>query len=85
MLVVFTAFGFIGGNTDIVECAGGMLEVVDLFADKVRFELAGTPAHPDSRPAVSKTGDAEALPVFNTGFLLFWLVEHQPFKPLGMA
>ena len=59
-------------------------EPVDLLGDEVRFELPGTPADADSRPAVAVGRDAQLCTVFQTAGLLLGFVEHQVFKALGM-
>ena len=41
-------------------------EPVDLLGDEVRFELSGTPADADSRPAVAVGRDAQLCTVFQT-------------------
>ena len=51
--LILAAPRFIGGDTDIVDRAQLSFEPVDLLGDEVRFELPGTPADADSRPAVA--------------------------------
>ena len=61
------------------------LDAVDLFLNEVRLELPRTPAHTDSRPSVPVERYARRLAAGN-GFQPFlWLVEHEPFKALGVS
>ena len=85
VLLVFTAPCFIGGDTDIMQSAQLAFEPVDLLADQVGFELPGTPAHPDSRPAVTIGRNTQPCPVLQTLGLLLRFVEHEVFKALGVA
>ena len=59
--ILFAAYRFICGDADVMERVLLPFEPVDLLIHKMGLELAGTPAHPDTRPAISKTGDAEPL------------------------
>ena len=52
--LVLAAPRFIGGDADVVDRAQLAFEPVDLLGDEVRFELPGTPADADSRPAVER-------------------------------
>ena len=82
--LVLAAPRFIGGDADVVDRAQLAFEPVDLLGDEVRFELPGTPADADSRPAVAVGRDAQLCTVFQTAGLLLGFVEHQVFKALGM-
>ena len=82
--LVLAAPRFIGGDADIVDRAQLAFKPVDLLGDEVRFELPGTPADADTRPAVAIGRDAQLCPVFQTAGLLLGFVEHQVFKALGM-
>ena len=77
--LVLAALRFIGGDTDIADRAQLAFEPVDLLGDKVRFELPGTPADTDTRPAVAVGQDAQLCAVFQTAGLLLGFVEHQVF------
>ena len=82
--LVLAAPRFIGGDADVVDRAQLAFEPVDLLGDEVRFELPGTPADADSRPAVAVGRDAQSCAVFQTTGLLLGFIEHQVFKALGM-
>ena len=84
IIFVFDSPGLIGGNANIVLRVVFALESVDLLVYKVRFELSGTPAHTDTRPAVSVQRDAHLLPELNCSRLLLRLLKHEPFKALRM-
>ena len=58
------------------------LEPVDLLVDKVGFELAGTPADPDTRPAVAVGRDAQPRTVFQAGRFLLGFLEHHVLETL---
>ena len=58
------------------------LEPVDLLVDKVGFELAGTPADPDTRPAVAVGRDAQPRTVFQAGRFLLGFLKHHVLETL---
>ena len=64
--LVLAAPRFIGGDADVVDRAQLAFEPVDLLGDEVRFELSGTPADADTRPAVAVGRDAQSCTVFQT-------------------
>ena len=81
--LILAAPRFIGGDADIVDRAQLAFEPVDLLGDKVRFELPGTPADTDSRPAVAVGRDAQLCAVFQTAGLLLGFIEHQDTDHVG--
>ena len=51
----------------------------------MRLELASTPAHGHSRPAVARQRLAHSNTAFNGPFLLLWNIKHHPFKAMGVS
>ena len=84
MRIVFAAVGFIGGNADMVQGILLFFQPVDLFCDKVGFELAGTPAHPHPGPTIASRRLTHSNTALYGPLLLLGNIEHEPFKTVGM-
>ena len=82
--IVFAAVGFVGGDANIVQGILLLFQPVDLFGNQVRLELASTPAHGHSRPAVARQRLAHSNTAFYGPFLLLGNIKHQPLKAVGM-
>lgn len=81
--LILAAPRFIGGDTDIVDRAQLAFEPVDLLGDEVRFELPGTPADADSRPAVAVGRDAQLCTVSRLRGFCLGSSNIRYSKPLG--
>ena len=76
---------FIGGDADIMQRAQLTFEPIDLLGDEMGFELTGTPADADTRPAVAVGWDAQLCAFFQTAGLPLGFIKHQVFKAFRMA
>ena len=85
VLFMLNALRLVCRNANIVERLILALEPVDFFVDEVRFELACTPSDFGTGPAIAIKRNAQLFSVFDGGWLLLFLLEHQIFKAFGMA
>ena len=82
--IVLAPMGFISSNADMVQSVFLLFKPVDLFGNQVRLELASTPAHFHSRPAIAGQRLAHSDTAFNGPLLLLGNIKHQPLKTMGM-
>ena len=83
--LILNAGRFVCRDANIVQGVLFLFQPVDLFGDQMGLELAGTPAHTNTRPAVPIGRYTQLRPVFKCFRFFFRLVEHKPFKTLGVA
>ena len=65
VLFIFDALRLVCRDTDIVERLIRTLEPVDLFVDKMRLELTGTPSDFDPGSAVAVKRNAQLFPILD--------------------
>ena len=61
------------------------LKSVDLFGNKVCFELPGTPPDSDTGPAVAVKRNPQLLTILDRRYLLLFFLKHHIFKAFRMA
>lgn len=62
-ILVLAPLRFVSGDTDEMLRLLFIFQPVDFLRQQVGFQLAGTPAHPDTGPAVTVGRDAQPRPV----------------------